>query len=91
MIEGTQALLQRQMENNKPIEGQETKSFGGKQVPSGQENLVPTNETKKEGPQQTKNRRRWKRTSKQVNIAETPTEIHESKPIREMVDKSKDH
>ena len=35
MIEGTKALLQRQMETNKPFEGHETKPNGSGQVPNG--------------------------------------------------------
>ena len=35
MIEGTQALLQRQMKTNKPFEGHETKPNRSEQVPNG--------------------------------------------------------
>ena len=51
MIEGTQALLQRQMETNYPFKGQDSKPIGSEQVPSGQNNLVPSMETKMEDPQ----------------------------------------
>ena len=80
MIDGTQALLQRQMETNKPFEGQETKTIEREQVPSGQDNLVPSNETKIVDPRQTKNCRRSNKTSKRVKIKETPMEtpVHES-------------
>ena len=64
MIEGTQALLQRQMETNKPFEGHETKPNGSEQMPNGQENLVPSNETKMESPQQSKSHMRRTKTSK---------------------------
>ena len=55
-------------------------------MPRGQDNLVPSIETKIEDPQQqTKSCRRQKRTFKQANIIETPTKILEPKPIKEMV------
>ena len=64
MIEGTQALLQRQMEMNKPFEGHETQPYRSEQVPSRQENLIPSNETKMESPQQSKSHRRRTKTFK---------------------------
>ena len=51
MIEGTQALLQRQMDRSKSLEDQETKPSRSEQVPSGWGNLVPIDETKIEDPQ----------------------------------------
>ena len=92
MIEGSQALLQRQMETNRPFEGHETTPNGSEQVPNGQENLVPSNETKTKSPQQSKSHRRRTKTSKQVKITKTPIEtpVHEStkEPLQETVEES---
>ena len=76
------------METKRPSKGQETKPIKSEQVPCGKESLVPSNETKMEDPQQTKSRRRRKRSSKHVNIIETPIEILGHEPIQEMVEES---
>ena len=76
------------METSRSFEGQETKPNGSEQVPCGQDNLVPSNETKIEDPQQTKSRRRRKRTCKRVNIIETPTEMRGQESIQETVEGS---
>ena len=92
MIERTQALLQRQMETNRPFKGHETQPNRSEHVPSGQENIVPSNETKMESPQQSKTCRRRFRTSKYVKIIETPmgTPVHESiqEPLQETIKES---
>ena len=76
------------METNRPFEGQEPKPIGSERVPSGQDNLVPSMETKREDPQQTKSRRRRKRTSKHVNIIETPTKMSEQESTWETVEEA---
>ena len=80
------------METNKPFEGPKIEPNGSEQVPNGQENLVPSNATKMESPQQSKSRRRRTKTSKQVKIIENPMEmpVHESiqEPLQEMVEES---
>ena len=63
------------METSKSFEGQQTKLIESEQVPHGQENLVPTNETKMEDPQQIKSCRRRKRTFEHAKKIETPTEM----------------
>ena len=70
MIEGTQALLQKQMETSKPSEGHEMKLNKDEPLSSGQRNLIPSNEIKMESPQPSKSRRRRTKTSKQVEITE---------------------
>ena len=70
------------METNRPSKGQEMRPIKSEQIPSGQDNLVPTIETKIEDPQQTKSCRRKKRTSKHVTIIETPTKTPDTRTIK---------
>ena len=70
------------------MEDQETRPSRNGQVPNGQGNLVPTKETKTKSPQPAKISRGRKRTSKQVNIIEMPTELPEIKPTKEMENES---
>ena len=76
MIEGTQALLQKEMETNRPLKGHETMPNGSEQVPNGLESLVPSSKTKMGSPKQSKNCRRRTKTSKQFEITETRMDTH---------------
>ena len=76
------------METNRSIKGQETKLIGSEQVPSGQHNLNPSMEKKMEDPQQIKSHGKRKKTSRHVNIIETPTEMPKQQLIWKMVEES---
>ena len=85
MIEGTQALLEKQLEKQRSIEDQIKSQLERGQVPSGSRNLISSDGVIIEGPQKTNKRRGRRANTHRKTESPPPQEVMESKVEPEMV------
>ena len=75
MIEGKQALLEKQMDKQRSIEDQIKTWVQDRQVPSGPRNLVLPNGAKTMSPQKSNKRKKRSRKSQKRELTQLPSDL----------------
>ena len=85
MIEGTQALLDKQLDKQRSFEDQIKSQLERGQVPSGSGNLVSSDGAIMQGPQKTNKRRRHRANTRRKTESPPPQEVVEPKVEPKMI------